>query len=185
MSSKVPATPCPHCLDLGIFSPVDSQGASIRCKTNSSHSFNDREEFTNLLASAKSRHPELVPTVAPPVKGAGMAEFYVDAETKKLFEDILGQPIGGPSELKGAIWRLKEDLTVEKKTSDKLRADMVTAKLKGGAADEFTFSLRVPEQYLEVIKESAEVEGKPLPEYLQDYFTNFVESYFVLAATGR
>lgn len=182
--------PCPTCLMAGNKNVLQTNPGKFGHFCKAGHIFNDSEELHNAMATARSHFsssfPDKAKTQAPP----RVAEFFVDEETKILMEKLLGVPINGPSELKGAIYSLKNDL--ENAQEAARAAQSKPALVPGGArqalhfgADSFLVS--IPEGYIGSIQSQAEHESKPMPVFVQEYFDTFVESYFTqnLSAAAR
>ena len=178
---------CPKCLiEKGEQVPLIirfGSGEPIKCANG--HSFEDREELSNLImeasktaigfsARSESEKPESsdygLEVVEEKTEGAmpltqerAEAGVFIDAVDIARISSIVGS-FSDSSTLYGAIYALNEELLRQRAEADRLRK--AVSNVVSGTGGALSVTVNIPERHVEVIKDIAESQGLDVATYL-------------------
>jgi hypothetical protein len=184
--------PCPRCRFGGINDNfLKNREGAFFTYCDAGHQFNDTADMQNEIkaANAKFGKPD-PPVVQTPVlekpkptpeekKEAGAREvtgqvLVIDQENRDRIQKLLGQAIGGPSELFGAIFSMKEDLKAAQNAAPQEAPGGQPLTLK---KDQIVINL--PEWCAESFKDFAQGMSIPIEEFANQQFEEYLRGLYV------
>lgn len=196
----VSEVPCPRCRFGGVNDNfLKNREGAFFTYCDAGHQFNDTADMQTEIARANAKFgkpakpaPEPAPVVqtsVPEVEKtpeekveAGAREFtaevlVVDQENRDRIQKLLGQNIGGPAELFGAIFSMKEELKAAKNAAPQEvpgQGPLPPLTLK---KDQIVINL--PEWCAESFKDFAQGMGIPIEEFANQQFEEYLRGLYV------
>ncbi len=198
MSSKVSTSevPCPRCRFGGVHDNfLKNREGAFFTYCDAGHKFNDTADMQVEIArsNAKFGKPAPVQTSVPEKpkptpeekKEEGAREvtaqvLVIDQENRDRIQKLLGADIGGPAELFGAIFSLKEDLKAAQNAAPKEAPGQGPLTLR---KDQIVINL--PEWCAESFKDFAQGMGIPMEEFANQQFEEYLRGLYVETASQK
>jgi hypothetical protein len=194
MASKqtVSNVPCPRCRFGGINDNfLKNREGAFYTYCDAGHQFNDTTDMQNEIKAANAKFgkpaapvvqtsvPEKPKPTPEEKKEAGAREvsaqvLVIDQENRDRIQKLLGQDIGGPAELFGAIFSMKEDLKAAQNAGPQEAPGQGPLTLK---KDQIVINL--PEWCAESFKDFAQGMGIPIEEFANQQFEEYLRGLYV------
>jgi hypothetical protein len=194
MSSKISVSnvPCPRCRFGGINDNfLKNREGAFFTYCDAGHQFNDTADMQAEIKASNAKFgkpaapvvqtsvPEKPKPTPEEKKEAGAREvtaqvLVIDQENRDRIQKLLGQDIGGPAELFGAIFSMKEDLKAAQNSAPEAVPGQGPLTLK---KDQIVINL--PEWCAESFKDFAQGMGIPIEEFANQQFEEYLRGLYV------